>query len=91
VGPRLTGVDRCDNTWRALNAWLRSKGIKQQKAIHALRKESGSLVAADFGIEAARQHLGHRDIQTTSAHYVGKKRRAEVSLSAGAGKLKVVE
>jgi integrase len=82
---------RCDGTWRALNSWLRSKGIKQQKAIHALRKESGSLVAADFGIEAARQHLGHRDIQTTSAHYVGKKRRVEVNLSAGAGKLKVVE
>lgn len=82
---------RCDRTWRALNAWLRSKGIKQQKAIHALRKESGSLVAADFGIEAARQHLGHRDIHTTSAHYVGKKKRVEVNLSPGAGKLKVVD
>ena len=82
---------RCDGTWRALNAWLRLKGIKQQKAIHALRKESGSLVAADFGIEAARQHLGHRDIHTTSAHYVGKKRRVEVSLAPGAGKLKAVD
>jgi len=66
---------RCDNTWRALNAWLRLKGITQQKAIHALRKESGSLVARDFGIEAARQHLGHRDIGTTSLHYIGKKKR----------------
>ncbi len=82
---------RCDSTWRALNAWLRSKGIKQQKAIHALRKESGSLVAADLGIEAARQHLGHRDIHTTSAHYVGKKRRVEVNLSPGGGKLTSVE
>ncbi len=82
---------RCDATWRALNAWLRSKGIKQQKAIHALRKESGSLVAADFGIEAARQHLGHRDIHTTSAHYIAKKKRVEVNLSPGAGKLKTVD
>jgi hypothetical protein len=49
------------------------------------------LVAADFGIEAARQHLGHRDIHTTSAHYVGKKRRVGVSLSPGGGKIRVAE
>ena len=77
---------RCDRTWRDLNAWLRAKGIKQRKAIHALRKESGSLVASQFGIEAARQHLGHRDIRTTSAHYVAKKKRIEVLLPlSGAG------
>jgi integrase len=72
---------RCDYTWRGLHAWLRSKGVRQKKAIHALRKESGSLIASNFGIEAARQHLGHRDIRTTSAHYVEKKRRIEVQLA----------
>lgn len=71
---------RCDCTWRELNAWLRSKGVRQQKAIHSLRKESGSLIASTFGIEAARQHLGHRDIRTTSAHYVAKKKRVEVMI-----------
>ncbi len=71
---------RCDKTWRDLNAWLRAKGIRQRKAIHMLRKESGSLVASHFGIEAARQHLGHRDIRTTSAHYIAKKKRIEVAL-----------
>jgi integrase len=83
---------RCDGTWRDLNAWLRGKGIHHRKAIHSLRKESGSLVASDFGIEAARQHLGHRDIRTTSAHYVDKKKRVEVSLSYGntTGQLKAV-
>jgi integrase len=74
---------RCDCTWRDLNAWLRDKGIHQTKAIHALRKESGSLIASTFGIEAARQHLGHRDIRTTSSHYVEKKKRVEVSLPIG--------
>jgi integrase len=74
---------RCDGTWRDLNAWLRTKGVKQQKAIHSLRKESGSLIAASHGIEAARQHLGHRDIRTTSSHYVDKKRRVEVSFATG--------
>ena len=74
---------RCDGTWLDLNAWLRTKGVKQQKAIHSLRKESGSLIAASHGIEAARQHLGHRDIRTTSSHYVDKKRRVEVSFATG--------
>lgn len=72
---------RAETTWRKLNAWLKKKGVSAQKAVHALRKESGSLIAQQFGIEAARQHLGHRDIQTTSAHYVSKKGRREVSLS----------
>ena len=80
---------RCDHTWRRLLEWLRGKGVKQIKAIHMLRKESGSLIASTFGIEAARQHLGHRDISTTSAHYVTKKRRVEVSL--GGGELKALE
>ncbi|HVS51990.1 MAG TPA: tyrosine-type recombinase/integrase [Opitutaceae bacterium] len=71
---------RCDCTWRDLHEWLRSKGVRQKKAIHALRKESGSLIASNFGIEAARQHLGHRDIRTTSSHYVEKKKRIEVRL-----------
>lgn len=72
---------RCDGTWRGLIGWLRSKGVRSVKAIHTLRKESGSLIASEFDIEAARQHLGHRDIRTTSAHYVGKKSRREVGLS----------
>jgi integrase len=82
-----------DCTWRRLHAWLKDKGVSQQKAIHALRKESGSLVACAFGIEAARQHLGHGDIRTTSAHYVEKKRRIEVQLPTGekAGQLRTME
>lgn len=72
---------RCDSTWRDLLAWLKGKGVRHQKAIHMLRKESGSLIASAFGIEAARQHLGHRDIRTTSSHYVEKKKRVEVNLS----------
>ena len=81
---------RCDCTWRELHEWLRSKGVRQKKAIHALRKESGSLIASNFGIEAARQHLGHRDIRTTSSHYVEKKKRIEVTLPIGTG-LRVAE
>ncbi|WP_404420759.1 tyrosine-type recombinase/integrase [Nibricoccus sp. IMCC34717] len=74
------GHYRCDGTWRDLIEWLRSKGISSRNAIHVLRKESGSLVADTFGIEAARQFLGHRDISLTSSTYVSKKKRIEISL-----------
>lgn len=80
---------RCDCTWRFLNAWLKSKGVRQRTAVHSLRKESGSLIASAFGIEAARHHLGHRDIKTTSAHYVDKKKRIEVRLAPS--RLRAVE
>ena len=79
---------RCDCTWRFLVTWLREKGVRHRKAIHMLRKESGSLIASAFGIEAARQHLGHRDIRTTSAHYVEKKRRVEITLSTAGAQLR---
>lgn len=84
---------RANGTWRKLIAWLKTKGVSQRNAIHTLRKESGSLIASTFGIEAARQHLGHRDIRTTSAHYVDKKKRIEVSLPMGtaAAQLRTVE
>lgn len=71
---------RAMKTWRALTAWLQGKGITQRTPVHTLRKESGSLIASSFGIEAARAHLGHRDIRTTSAHYVSKLKRIEVPL-----------
>jgi integrase len=71
---------RANYTWRKLVVWLKAKGVSQRNAVHTLRKESGSLIAATFGIEAARQHLGHRDIRMTSSTYVSKKRRVEVSL-----------
>lgn len=79
---------RCDCVWRELVAWLQRKGVRQRKAIHMLRKESGSLIASTHGIEAARQHLGHRDIRTTSAHYVEKKKRVEVMLPTTSTELK---
>ena len=81
---------RADCTWRKLVAWLKKKGVKQAKAVHGLRKESGSLIASDFGIEAARHHLGHRDIRTTSSHYVAKRKRVEVGLALGGGELKAI-
>lgn len=73
---------RCACLWSNLLSWLKAKGVRQRNAVHVLRKESGSLIASSHGIEAARQHLGHRDIRTTSSHYVDKKKRVEVQLAS---------
>ena len=44
--------------------------IAPRSTVEILRKKRGSLITSAFGVEAARQHLGHRDIRTTSAHDV---------------------
>jgi integrase len=56
--------------WKTLAAWLRAKGFVSPNPIHELRKLSGSLVNAVAGLEAARRHLGHRNISTTAGSYV---------------------
>jgi hypothetical protein len=58
-----------------------------------VQNKGGSLIASAFCIEAARQHLrhlGHRDIRTTSAHYVEKKKRVEITLPTAGGQLREV-
>jgi len=60
---------RC-KCWKPLAVWLRAKGFASPNPIHELRKLSGSLVNAVAGLEAARRHLGHRNISTTAASYV---------------------
>lgn len=66
---REVKVYRCA-CWRALTVWLRAKGFSSLNPIHELRKLSGSLVNAVAGLEAARRHLGHRNVATTAASYV---------------------
>ena len=56
--------------WRPLIAWLRAKAFVSPNPVHELRKLSGSLVNSVAGLEAARRHLGHRNISTTAASYV---------------------
>lgn len=62
-------VYRCA-CWKSLAVWLRAKGFASPNPIHELRKLSGSLVNSVAGLEAARRHLGHRNISTTAASYV---------------------
>jgi len=56
--------------WKPLAKWLRAQGVKSRNPLHEVRKLSGSLVNAVAGLEAARRHLGHANISTTSNSYV---------------------
>ena len=62
---------RCERHHRTLVAWLRMKGINDDKPCHLLRKEFGSYVATSFGLFAAQRLLGHSSSTVTEAFYAG--------------------
>jgi integrase len=66
---------RCQETFEALYAWLRGKGITDKKPLHVLRKEFGSIINQRHGLYAASAALRHRNISTTAGHYVAHKDR----------------
>ena len=61
---------RAHKHFDTLIKWLREKGIRSQKPIHAMRKEFGTLINAKAGIQAASDLLRHSDIRITQKHYV---------------------
>lgn len=73
---------RCEQHFTALYAWLAKQGIKDQKPLHTLRKELGSILANEQGIFAAQQVLRHAHIQTTAKHYADKRVRMTAGLGA---------
>lgn len=71
---------RCLAVFENLMKWLRTNGVTEQKPMHTLRKEAGSLVFQDGGsIERAAKFL-RNDPATAREHYVGRKERIELKL-----------
>ncbi len=68
--PAERGYEYRASAWKKLPVWLRKQGLVDHTPLHALRKLSGSFIYATAGLEAARQHLGHRDITTTARSYL---------------------
>ena len=64
---------RCEETFKALLAWLRGKGVQGNKPIHSLRKLYGSALSDMHGLHAASSGLRHADIRTTSAFYADRR------------------
>ena len=72
---------RCEETFKSLLDWLRSKGVQGYKPIHQMRKLYGSVMADLHGIHVASAALRHSDIRTTSESYADR----TVKLTAGFG------
>jgi len=69
-GYNASAKKRCDPIFRRLSGWLRAKGVKGTKTIHALRKEGGSAIYQQTGsIDLAAQFL-RNDPKTAREHYV---------------------
>ena len=64
---------RCNAVFDRLNNWLRSQGVDSKKPIHTLRKEVGSVIAAQHGIFAASRYLRHANLTITAQLYTDKK------------------
>jgi integrase len=64
---------RCEETFQALLAWLRSKGVQGHKPLHALRKLYGSALTDLHGLHAASSGLRHADIRTTHEFYADRR------------------
>ena len=60
---------RADETFEALQEWLRSKGVTSPNPVHYLRKLAGAEVATRDGIYAASKFLRHGSTATTERHY----------------------
>ncbi len=83
AGTKNAAYEYQAKAWPTLTAWLKKQGMKDLTPLHALRKLSGSFIYAVAGLEAARQHLGHRDVSTTARSYLAA-RSVTVDLSAPA-------
>jgi integrase len=86
VKPRLDAKwehYRCTSIFENLIAWLQAKGVTTKTPLHTLRKEFGSIIAAEHGIYAASRLLRHADITTTAQYYLDKKKR----VTSGLGRL----
>ncbi|MCB1095081.1 MAG: tyrosine-type recombinase/integrase [Verrucomicrobiae bacterium] len=64
---------RCNQIFDRLNNWLRSQGVDSMKPTHTLRKEVGSIIAAQHGIFAASRYLRHANLTITAQLYADKK------------------
>lgn len=73
---------RADKSFHALYDWLKAKGVSDQKPLHTLRKEAGTLIYERFGIYAASRALRHSDIRITTQFYADQKERVSTGLGS---------
>jgi integrase len=60
---------RCDELLDRVVAWLKTNGVGENKALHALRKEAGSNIVGRKGLMSAATFLRHKTPTVTAQHY----------------------
>lgn len=71
---------RCKAVFRHLLTWLRTNGVDYVQAMHALRKEAGSLMFAQTdSIDRTAEFL-RNDTRVALEHYVARKGRLELAM-----------
>jgi len=71
---------RALKTWDLLIAWLHAHGVTERSPLHALRKEFGSKINAQFGVHAAASALRHKGVQVATASYVDSRRTTVIDI-----------
>jgi integrase len=81
---------RCEPVFDRVLVWLKAHGVRQRNALHALRKEYGSLINAKYDLVTAKELLRHSSVAITAAHYVENRKPGTTGLDALLGE-KIVE
>jgi hypothetical protein len=73
---------RCEPVFDRVLIWLKAHGVRQRNALHALRKEYGSLINEKYDLVTAKELLRHSSVAITAAHYVENRKRGTTGLGA---------
>ncbi len=77
---------RANDAFKRFITWLRVKGVMDNKPIHTLRKEFGSMIAATSDIHTASRQLRHSNIQTAASYYLDHRRKVSPPIGDWMGK-----
>lgn len=69
---------RCREVFARLVEWLRAHRVTADKPLHELRKEFGSIIAAQADLFTASRMLGHSNLDVTQRFYAEQRQRVTV-------------
>jgi len=71
AAPETKRTRKLANQFKAVNGWLRLKGITERLPLYSLRKMGGSLIMKNSSLLEASRILGHSNVNITAKHYAG--------------------
>jgi integrase len=71
---------RCGPIFKRLILWLRGKGVREFRTLHALRAEAGSIIYQQTDSTDVAADFLRNDPRVAREHYIGRKGRLELVL-----------